>query len=153
MWSLELYFDDDGNLVSGNPDRAPYELTRGRRFDCYADIPGVSGGRDEPFDRYEINDLHDMGGLKWFEAKDGREFGVTLRNVEWPMNNEQGAFTRNSLVLYLLERKEDGVEELTYGWTEPGAQRIGINMKWMLVNCYMLSNRDVTPFFGREASQ
>ncbi len=150
LWSLELYFDKDETLVSGNPDRIPYQLTRARNFDCYADIPGVGGGRDEPYDRYKIDGVHDMGGLKWFEAKVGREFGVTLRNVDWPMNNEVGAFTRNSLVLYILERTEDGVEEVTYGFTEPGAERLGINMKWMLVNCYMISNRDVTPFFGRE---
>jgi hypothetical protein len=150
FWTLELYFNQSGGLALGNPDRVPYKLSRTRNFNCYADIPGVAGGRDEPFDRYKVDDVHDMGGLKWFEAKDGREFGLMLQNVAWPMNNEVGAFTRNSLVLYILERTEDGVQEVTYGFTEPGAERLGINMKWMLVNCYMISNRDVTPFFGRE---
>ena len=150
FWVSQIGYDSDGNVVSGNPDAGPYELLRARMFDCYADIPGVSGGRDEPFDRYRLNDIHDMGGIQWFTAKDGREFGVTLRNVFWPMNNEEGIFTRNSFVMYLLERTADGVSELTYGWTEPGAQRIGINMRWMLVNCYMVSNADVTPFWGRE---
>ncbi len=150
LWVLQRGFDDDGNQIYGNTAGDMYQLSRARTFNCYADIPGVSGGRDEPFDRYEIRDLHDMGGIKWFEAEDGREIGVILRNVEWPINNEVGAFTRNSLVLYLLERTEDGIKELTYSWTEPRAERIGINMLSMLVNCYMVSNRDVAPFFGKQ---
>ena len=153
LWVLQLGFDDDGKQIYGNADGDMYQLSRARTFNCYADIPGVAGGRDEPFDRYQIDDLHDMGGLKWFESKEGRTFGVTLRNVEWALNNEEGAFTRNSLVMYLLEREDDGVKTLTYGWTEPRAERIGVNMQWMLVNCFMVSNRDVTPFFGKMPRQ
>ncbi|MBT8444703.1 MAG: hypothetical protein KJO13_08145 [Gammaproteobacteria bacterium] len=124
-----------------------FELARARNFSCYVDIPGVSGGRDEPFDRYPINDMHDQGALQWFESKEGRTFGLTLRNVRWPMNNEVGAFTRNSLVMYLIEKTDDGVKEIGYSWTEPRAERIGMNLKWLLVSCYMVSNRDVQPFF------
>ncbi len=149
-WARRLGYDDDGKLVYGYADDSMYQLSRARTFNCYADIPGVAGGRDDPFDRYQIDDLHDMGGLKWFESKEGRTFGVTLRNVEWAVNNEVGAFTRNSLVMYLLEREDGDVKTLTYGWTEPRAERIGVNMQWMLVNCYMVSNRDVTPFFGKQ---
>jgi len=123
------------------------QLDRARPFSCYVDIPGVAGGRDEPFDRYLIDDMHDQGALHWFQAKDGRELGIMLRNVRWPMNNEAGVFTRNSFVMYVLERTPEGVETLTYGWTEPRAERIGLNLQWLLVNCYMVSNRDVTPFF------
>ena len=32
---------------------APYELHRAREFTCYADVPGVGGGRDEPYNRYD----------------------------------------------------------------------------------------------------
>jgi hypothetical protein len=123
------------------------QMTRARPFSCYADIPGVSGGRDEPFDRYNIDDMHDQGALQWFESKEGRTFGLTIRNVRWPMNNEVGAFTRNSLVMYLIERTDDGVAEVGYSWTEPRAERIGMNLKWILVNCFMVSTRDVKPFF------
>ncbi len=124
-----------------------YELSRARQFGCYVDIPGVSGGRDEPFERYTIARIHDQGGHEWVREKGGREVGITLRNVRWPMNNEQTAFTRNSLVLYVSERTHTGIRELSYGWTEPRAERIGLNLKWLLVNCYRVSNRDVRPFF------
>ena len=139
---------DPSALWVATEDARPDQLKRARSFSCYADIPGVAGGRDEPFDRYQIDDMHDQGGLQWFTTKDGeREIGITLRNVEWPMNNEEGAFTRNSLVMYVLERTADGVKTHTYGWTEPRAERIGLNLQWLLVNCYIVSNRDVRPFF------
>jgi len=125
----------------------PTQLSRARKFSCYVDIPGVAGGREEPFDRYQIDEMHDQGALHWLETKDGRQLGITLRNVVWPMNNEVGAFTRNSLVMYVLEKTGDGIKTHTYGWSEPRAERIGLNLQWMLVNCFMVSNRDVRPFF------
>jgi len=134
-------------LWIGTGRSTPAQLLRARAFSCYVDIPGVAGGRDEPFDRYQINDMHDQGALHWLETKGGRQLGITLRNVVWPMNNEVGAFTRNSLVMYVLEKTEDGVKTHTYGWTEPHAERIGLNLQWMLVNCFMVSNRGVRPFF------
>lgn len=134
-------------LAIGSGGATPTELLRARAFSCYVDIPGVAGGRDEPFDRTPIDDMHDQGALQWFTTKDGRELGITLRNVRWPMNNEIGAFTRNSLVMYVLEKTPDGIKTVTYGWTEPRAERIGLNLQWMLVNCFMVSNRDVRPFF------
>lgn len=134
-------------LWIGFGDSTPTELLRARAFSCYVDIPGVAGGRDEPFERTPIENMHDQGALQWFTTEDGRELGITLRNVRWPMNNEVGAFTRNSLVMYVLEKTPDGIETVTYGWTEPRAERIGLNLQWMLVNCFMVSNRDVVPFF------
>ncbi len=46
-------------------EAARFELHRARRFECYADIPGVGGGRDEPYDRYDGLELHDQGGSAW----------------------------------------------------------------------------------------
>ena len=143
---LEMQLDPHGLWVSWDGKR-PNRLLRAREFSCYVDIPGVAGGRDEEFDRYVIDSLHDQGGLQWITTKDEREIGITLRYVRWPMNNERGAFTRNSLVMYVLEREADGVRTHTYGWTEPSAERIGLNLQWLLVNCYQVSNRDVKPYF------
>ena len=141
-WQLspeDLWISDSGTSA--------VQLQRARTFACYLDVPGVAGGRDEPYDRYPIDALHDQGDTHWLEIKDGREIGVSLRRVRWPMNNELGVFTRNSLVLYVLERKEDEVITHAYGWTEPRAARVGLNLQWLLVNCYLESNRDVRPYF------
>ncbi len=123
-----------------------YRLHRARAFECYADIPGVGGGRDEPYDRYAGLELHDQGGSAWFTSKDGRRLGVSLLLVDWPINNYEGAFARDSLVVYLSEELDEGRKELGYAFTVPDADRIGINLKWILVNCYMQSNASVTPF-------
>ncbi len=84
----------------GDPDKGQGYRSVSREFSCYVDIPGVAGGRDEPFDRYSIDSLHDQGNLHWLQTKEGREIGSTLRNVQW-----------------------------------------------LLVNCYLVSNREVQPYF------
>lgn len=124
-------------LDAGNGD--PDWLERSRLFHCYADIPGVGGGRDIPFERYDDVTLHDKGGEYWFTTRDAQErrLGFSLLAVNWHVLNEAGGnFNRNSLVLYVKEKLADGsVREHGYAFTEPGAGRIGVNLKWMLVNC------------------
>ena len=39
---------------------AAVKLHRARQFTCYADIPGVGGGRDIPYTRYDNLSLHDL---------------------------------------------------------------------------------------------
>lgn len=127
-------------------DAATFELHRARRFECYADIPGVGGGRDEPYDRYDELSMHDQGGSAWFTSKEGRRLGISMLRVDWPINNYEGAFARDSLVVYVSEETSAGREELGYAFTVPDADRIGINLKWMLVNCFMQSNEAIKPF-------
>ena len=125
---------------------APYKLHRAREFTCYADVPGVGGGRDEPYNRYDNMSVHDQGADAWFETDAGRRLGLSLFAVDWPINNYDGFFTRDSLVLYILEQLEDGsVKEHGYAFTEPDVERIGINLKWMLASCFLVSGRDAVP--------
>ncbi|MEM7610719.1 MAG: hypothetical protein AAF270_03505 [Pseudomonadota bacterium] len=135
----QLWYDD------GRPN-GDYRLHRTRAFDCYADIPGVGGGRDEPYERYDGLQVHDQGGVAWFTDSNGRELSISLLLVDWPINNYDGVFTRDSLVIYVGEKTADGSREIGYAFTEPDAERIGINLKWMLASCYMLSNAEQTPF-------
>ena len=119
---------------------------RSRAFTCYADIPGVGGGRDEPYTRYDNLSLHDQGAETWFTDKDGRTFGLRLFNVDWPINNYEGYFTRDSLVIYVVEKFDDGsTKEHGYAFTLPEANRIGINLKWLLASCFMVSGKVDTP--------
>jgi len=140
---------DTGERVTGVTSGEPFWLERARVFHCYADIPGVGGGRDIPFDRYEDFTLHDKGGSHWFTTRDDekRNIGLVLQSVTWHVLNEKnGNFNRNSLVLYTLEKMEDGsVKDHGYAFTEPEATRIGNNMKWMLVNCAMTPRDQARP--------
>jgi hypothetical protein len=145
----EVQRDRRGRLVAGHPSGKPYELQRAREFKCNADMPGVGGGAAIPFERYDGLVLHDKGGTAWFKTREAkpREFQLSLSSVVWPINNETGAFTRNSLVLYVNERVDGEIRNWAYSGTEPSVERLFINLKWMLVNCYMQFNRDVRPEF------
>ncbi len=71
-----------------------------------------------------------------------------LQSVTWHLLNEQdsGNFNRDSLVIYAMEQLPDGsVKDHGYAFTEPGAERIGINLKWMLVNCSITPRNQARP--------
>jgi len=147
LWVRRRSFDEAGALLEGNKAGVFHTQERARAFECYADIPGVAGGRDEPYHRYEDLFVHDQGGFVWFETKEepARTFGILLNNVDWPINNQKGIFTRDSLVMYIMEKLGDERKTHTYAWTEPRAERIGANLQWMLVNCFMESNEVSRP--------
>ncbi len=131
-------------------DKSPYTLHRTRPFTCYADMPGVGGGRNIPFERYDNFKLHDRGGSVWFDTiatpdEPSRRLGISLLLVDWPINNYKGAFARDSLVVYLSEKIGDETKEHGYSFTVPEADRIGLNLKWVLVNCYQVSPADAKP--------
>ena len=144
----QLFVSRHRNHADGLDTAVPYQLNRARFFDCYVDIPGVSGGRDEPYERYEGYTLHDQGGSFEFTTRDEnhRHFIISLANIDWPINNHHDVFTRDVLVFYLSERTADGVKNLGYSFTEPTVKRTGINFKWLLMSCWMESNKVTTPF-------
>jgi len=132
---------------SSDSPKDSFTLHRTRPFTCYADMPGVGGGRSTPYQRYEGLELHDRGGSVWFDTKEepSRKLGISLMLVDWPINNYKGAFARDSLVVYVSEKQGDSSKEHGYSFTVPEADRIGINLKWILVNCYMTSPAEVVP--------
>lgn len=148
-----LWFNDHkwlvktGERITGTASGEPYWLERSRTFHCYADIPGVGGGADIPFTRYDDILLHDKGGAYWFRASTGQELGLTLRAVTWHLLNESnGYFNRNSMVLSVSERLADAqIKEHGYAFTDPDVERIALNLKWILVNCATVSRKDARP--------
>lgn len=150
VWLLDLTLDETGAIVAGPPNREFHKLNRSRAFQCHADMPGVSGGRDEKFERFGPFPTVDQGGEIVFMTKEDkpREMHITLRNVDWQINNETGAFTRDVLVMYLYSKAADGkLESYGYTFTEPTVERTGLNLGWIMVQCYMTSNRDGKPEF------
>lgn len=151
----ELFMHDhkfrvaDGERFTGVASGEPYWLERARTFHCYVDMPGVGGGRDEPFERYDGITLHDKGGSHWFTTREDtpRRIGVSLLQVTWHVLNENnGNFNRDSLVVYVSEEGEGGQRrEHGYAFTEPDAERIGVNLKWLLVNCSLVPRDQARP--------
>lgn len=140
---LWLDFDDDTHNH--------FALERARVFECYVDVPGVGGGRDIPFERFFIKNIHDKGGNEDIKLANGDNINIRLQNIRWPMNNEIGNFTRHSFVMYVTYTPADGSKpKESYTWTIPQAPRIGMNLKTLLSNCYLISNRDVEPYMRLE---
>lgn len=133
--------------AANNTDLAPYKLHRARLFECYVDMPGVGGGRNEAYKRFDNITLHDRGDSYWFTSNEtpARKLGIALWQVDWPINNYKGAFTRDSLVLSVNEKTAEGSVELGYAFIEPDAERIGLNLKWLLATCFMESNSVTRP--------
>lgn len=128
-----------------------HALDRSRNFQCYIDVPGVGGGRDIPYERLELGTIHDLGGEAWAATKDGMEIGVNLFRVMWTFNNYIDTFARPSFVIYVKTKDEnDTPKEVGYSFTSTDAERLGINLKWALASCYMLSNKDIDPFFKND---
>lgn len=56
------------------------------------------------------------------------------------------AFHGGRVVLYALEYIGDEIRSHGYIFTEPRAERIGINLYWMMAYCYSESNTEIRPF-------
>jgi hypothetical protein len=150
LWFVDHKFAPrTGQRLTGVASGEPFWLERARDFHCYIDMPGVGGGRDIPFERYDDIRLHDKGGSHWLRTREAapRDIGIMLQAVTWHVLNEKnGSFNRDSLVLYVMERLADGsVREHGYGFTDPAADRIGINLKWLLANCAMTPRDEARP--------
>lgn len=124
-------------------------LNRARQFKCHVDMPGSGGIRGELFNRYSDLTVDDQGTEAWFNTRETvpRRLGLRLRNVDWPMNNKAGTYTRDSLTLYLIEDSDGVPKNLAYAWTEPNVRRIGLNTVAALANCYMDSPTTAKPEF------
>jgi hypothetical protein len=65
---------------------------------------------------------------KYLEAA---RVGLKIRRVVWPSGTN-----RDSLVLYMHdEGAADPQRAVSYGWADPAARRLGINLRWAQANC------------------
>lgn len=115
--------------------RSKIMMRRARDFTCWAAIlrgaehgDSGEGMRDWDF-RREIR-LHDQGGEAVLETDEEppRTVRLRLRDVEWVSGTR-----RPSLTLYVLEGESN--RATSYAWTEGGANRIGINLRWIQASC------------------
>ena len=62
------------------------------------------------------------------DESETQQVGIKMRNVIWPSGSN-----RPSLVLYAYCPGED--RAVSYAWTDPLADRIGIKFRWMQASC------------------
>lgn len=110
-------------------------MRKARPFECWAAVlRGVEHGDSGK----GINDwyfkrgvkIHDQGGVAELETDENpaRKIRLRLRDVDWTYGNN-----RPSLTLYIMEGEDD--RAVSYAWAEGGANRIGINLRWIQLSC------------------
>lgn len=73
--------------------------------------------------------LHDGGGRVRVEDAGAKGAVLRMRNVVW-----QSGPNRPSLVLY-IHTPDEPERAVSYAWADPGAKRVGINLRWMQASC------------------
>jgi hypothetical protein len=114
-------------------------LRRARPTSCWVairkDRPKADGKEDWHFSR-DVK-LHDQGGRARAggDNSGAQEVVIRMRNVIWPPNKDGTPSTnRPSIVLYVHKPDQPDRAE-SYVWADPGAARIGINLRWMQASC------------------
>ncbi|NQY98446.1 MAG: hypothetical protein HRT82_14945 [Henriciella sp.] len=117
-------------------------LRRARPFECWTAIlrgaeHGDSGQGMNDWDFRRGVKLHDQGGVAELitEEETPRRIRLRLRDVDWPYGTN-----RPSLTMYVLEGDND--RAVAYTWTEAGADRIGINLRWLQASCTYAPGND-----------
>lgn len=110
-------------------------LRRARPFECWTAIlrgaeHGDSGQGMNDWDFRRGVKLHDQGGVAELltDEETPRRIRLKLRDVDWPYGTN-----RASLTMYVHEGDND--RAVSYTWTEAGADRIGINLRWLQASC------------------
>jgi len=110
-------------------------LRRARPFECWTAIlrgaeHGDSGQGMNDWDFRRGVKLHDQGGVAELmtDEETPRRIRLKLRDVDWPYGTN-----RPSLTMYVHEG--DSERAVSYTWTEAGADRIGINLRWIQASC------------------
>lgn len=120
-------------------DGTKLEFRRARPVTCWSAIAKDTKKPDGSADWFFAQNvkMHDQGGraLIGKDVPDVKPVVIRMRNVVWPPKADGSANTnRPSLVLYVHKPDEPDRAE-SYVWADPGAARIGINLRWMQASC------------------
>jgi hypothetical protein len=123
----------DGALTMTLPDGRRSVLRRARPVTCWGSVPKLQKKPDGSEDWHFVPNLkiHDQGGRVQYG---GTEFGTVpvvlrMRNVIWPTGTN-----KPSVVLY-VHTPDNPDHAVAYAWADPGAKRVGINLRWMQASC------------------
>lgn len=117
-------------------DGTALELRRAREWRCWGAIPKAAKKADGSADWWGARDLplFDQGGMALLSTDEAKPTGYILRmrNVVWPKGPNQP-----SIVLY-VDRPEEPGKAISYGWADPDAKRVGINLRTMQASCSLV---------------
>lgn len=112
------------------------ELRHARPVTCWASLKKDQPKADGSEDWYFVKDarLHDQGGrvLIGKDVPGVKPIILRMRNVTWAGSGR--ASNRPSLVLY-VHTPDQPDHAVSYVWSDPGAARLGVNLRWMQASC------------------
>jgi len=129
IWIGDKAFDEDGNKIFGRDER--HQNRKVRYFKGWAAIRNdrfrEDAEGDEEMAFFADLRLHNEGQQLPLITKDGVDSGYVIELSRLTYQNTNVAVLKLGLI-----EKATG-KTFTYSWTNPGAERIGINLRWMQV--------------------
>lgn len=128
IWIRDEAEDENGKYVFGHKGKIHHKLVRVRPFKGWI-AWRTEEGKDGKEDKYAFIGnlkLHDQGWKQRVVLPDGT---VTPYSVEL----SQVIFEKRIHVMKLAIYEEGKTKAVTYNWTNPEAERIGINLRWIQV--------------------
>lgn len=134
IWIRDEAEDENGQYVFGHKGKIHHKLQRCRTFKGWVAIVKEGTDRNNIEDKDYLFipnlNLHDQGWKQRIVLPDG-----TLTPYSFELS--QVVFQKKTPVMKLAIYEEGKTKALTYVWTNPEAERIGINLRWIQVGLTM----------------
>ena len=126
-------------LTLTDPEGYAVDMRRARSVSCWVSVRKIGELAEGEWTSQNGLQIHDQGGRARAAGGDSGapETIIRMRNVIWPPPSRN----RPSLVLY-VHRADKPVQAVSYSWADPGANRIGINLRWMQASCTIQAEDD-----------
>lgn len=125
IWINDQAKDEQGGYVFGNKSGVHHKLKRVRYFTGWAALRIAETGDDKKdYEGFLNLRLHDQGQLLPLVKANGEKTKYSLQLAHLVQQSAKVPV----LVFKLFEEGKD--QAVSYVWTEPGAARIGMNLRW-----------------------
>jgi len=139
IWISDEAFDTQGERVFGNPDGIHHKNRKVRYFKGWGGVKKAGPTADKDDDQWHFVReiiIHNEGEIYPIVSSEGEASGYSIQLARL---TEQGTGTQ-VLKLGLIE--DASGYTVAYSWANPGAQRIGINLRWAQVGLTRKSSQD-----------
>ena len=120
LWIHDRAFDEAGERVFGHPEGVPHKLVRAATFKGWAALK-------DPKDptrwiRTQGSELHDQGSEVALVDEEGKPLPYVVRLAQRVYRKS------NTAILKMTVRERGSDTFLTYTWTAPDSERVGVNL-------------------------
>ena len=124
IWICDQATDEEGKYVFGHKLKIPHKLMRCQKYKGWVSLQ--KAGYENEYEYQKDIFLHDQGQKIRVMSNEGKplKYAFELATVTYGKDVE----------VLKLSIYEDGKDKaVMYTWSEPGAKRIGINLRWIQI--------------------